>query len=267
MSSDAVKDFWEQQAESFGQSDLATAPDHHYRQLEIREILKHLGDGQRVLDVGCGNGYSTLRFSSAFPSSEFIGVDYSPTMVEHARAAAQNARLEARARFIQADVLDLDALEHSGFDVVVSERCIINLRNWEEQKNAILNMRRKLKPGGKLVLVENTQEGLASLNSLRAEFGLHEIKTRWHNFYVPQKELEEWLPEFFQIDLVENIGNLYYIMSRVLYASLAKRSGEEPDYNHPINEIASHMPTLGNYSFSPNFLYSLTATGSDVPPG
>jgi ubiquinone/menaquinone biosynthesis C-methylase UbiE len=114
MPSDAIKEFWEQQAETFEQSDLATAPDHHYRQLEIREILKHLNDGQRLLDVGYGNGYSTLRFASAFPSSEFIGVDYSPTMVDHAKVAAQNAKLEARVRFTQADVVYLDALDLSG---------------------------------------------------------------------------------------------------------------------------------------------------------
>jgi SAM-dependent methyltransferase len=174
--------------------------------------------------------------------------------------ALDHAKLGERVRFKQSDVLDLGALEDHGFDVIVSERCIINLKDWEEQKAAILNMKWKLRPSGKLLLVENTQEGLAVLNSLRAQFGLHEIKTRWHNFYVPQKQLEEWLPEYFRIDSVENIGNLYYIMSRVLYASLARRSDEEPDYNHPINEIASQLPTLGSYSFSPNFLYRLTSS-------
>lgn len=258
MSIDAIKDFWEQQAHTFGQSDLATAPDHHYRQLEIRETLKHLEDGQRVLDVGCGNGYSTLRFSAAFPTSTFIGIDYSPTMIAHAKAALTSANV-TNVHFARADVLNLDAFEQSGFDAVVSERCIINLKSWDEQKIAILNMKAKLQPGGTLLLVENTQEGLASLNAMRADFGLHEITTRWHNYYVPQKELDEWLPNHFRIESVQNIGNLYYIMSRVLYASLAKNSGKEPDYNHPINELASRMPTLSQYSFSPNFLYVLTA--------
>lgn len=261
MPSDDIKDFWDQQAQTFGQSDLATAPDHYYRQLEIREILKHLADGQRVLDVGCGNGYSTLRFAAAFPSSTFIGIDYSPTMIANANAALTGAPHSSNVHFEEADVLALDTFHETGFDIVISERCIINLRNWDEQKAAILNMSSKLKPGGTLLLVENTQEGLASLNTLRASFDLHEIKTRWHNFYVPQKELENWLPSVFQVISVENIGNLYYIMSRVLYASLAKRLGQEPDYNNAINELAARMPTLGAYHFSPNFLYVLR-----VPP-
>lgn len=259
MNAAKIKDFWEDQAKTHGQSDLATAPDHYYRLLEIREISHHLVDGSRILDVGCGNGYSTIEFAKALPRSTFVGIDYSESMIREAVTAAATNNVSDRVSFLEDDVLSLEAAGDQEFDIVISERCIINLENWEQQQTAILNMKKKLKPGGKLLLVENTQEGLDRLNHLRRSFGLHEIKTRWHNYYVPQAKLEAWLPQHFKVNEIKNIGNLYYIVSRVVYAAYAAQNGEEPRYDHPLNEIASKLPTLGKYQLSPNFLYVLTA--------
>ena len=56
MPEDLIRKFWDQQAALFEESDLATAPDHYYRELEIKHILSHLENGKSILDVGCGNG-------------------------------------------------------------------------------------------------------------------------------------------------------------------------------------------------------------------
>lgn len=256
-----VKNFWDNQATQFGQSDLATAPDHHYRTMEIDRILARLPSAGTVLDVGCGNGYSTLRFAEALPAVKFIAVDYSELMVEHARAALSKSG-RPNVSFHVGNVLSLvDSLahlpDHPKFDCIVSERCLINLANWEEQQQAILQMKALLAPDGVLLLTENTQEGLARLNDLRGAFALPPISVRWHNYYLPQKELEAYLPQHFKVEAVENIGNLYYIISRVVYAKLAALEGQEPRYDHPINEIASQLPSLPDYQYSPNFMYVL----------
>lgn len=262
MEADDVKKFWDNQAEQFGQRDLATAPDHHYRTLEIERILSHLQNRGTVLDVGCGNGYSTLQFAKAFPSAKFIAVDYSEAMINHARAALEQSGL-SNVEFHVGNVLslaDLPAL-HGGsepkIDCIISERCLINLANWDEQQHALLQMKAVLAPYGTIVLTENTQEGLAQLNQLRASLALPSIAVRWHNFYLPQRQLEEFLPRHFKVEGVENIGNLYYIISRVVYAKLAALEGKEPSYDHPINEIASQLPSLPGYQYSPNFIYVL----------
>ena len=83
------------------------------------------------------------------------------------------------------------------------------------------------------------------------------IVVRWHNYYLPQKTLEKSLPENFTIEAVENIGNLYYIISRVVYAKLAALEGKDPEYLNPINKIASQLPSLSSYQYSPNFIYTL----------
>jgi len=261
MNDRAVKQFWDDQAEAFKDSDLATAPDHYYREMEINRILAHLSNGETILDVGCGNGYSTLHFAATLPSSRIVGVDYSEPMIRNANAAlAKRTDLRTRTAFVVGNVLSLESdpvIRKEKFDSVVSERCLINLQNWGEQRAALLQMRQVLKLGGRIILTENTQEGLASLNALRVQFDLPAIVVRWHNKYLPQQELEKFLSKHFTIETIENIGNLYYIISRVVYAKLAALKGKEPEYLHPINKIAAELPSLPNYQYSPNFIYVL----------
>jgi ubiquinone/menaquinone biosynthesis C-methylase UbiE len=260
MPEKTVKQFWNEQAIAFQESDLATAPDHYYREMEIERILSHLKNGASILDVGCGNGYSTLRFARALPASKIMGIDFSESMIDHATAALAKHELRGQVEFSLANVLSLTAdpiVGNKKFDFVVSERCLINLGNWEEQRAALLQMKALLNPNGQIILTENTQEGLANLNGLRENLGLPPIAVRWHNYYMPQKTLEAFLPEHFWVEAVENIGNLYYIISRVVYAKLADLEGKQPEYLHPINKIAAQLPSLPDGRYSPNYIYVL----------
>jgi ubiquinone/menaquinone biosynthesis C-methylase UbiE len=248
-----IREFWDHQAMQFGASDLATAPDSHYRSLEIRHIMEHLRDREHVLDIGCGNGFSTLKFAARFKESTFVGADYSSEMIRAACAQSNDHNVS----FLHADVEALSDYAVGPFDTVISERCLINLGDWERQRLALLEMKKIIKPTGKIILVENFKEGLQNLNQLRQQFGLHAIPVRWHNSYLPYSEFSQFAKEHFEIEYEENIGNLYYLMSRVLYATLCKTDGTEPEYGHAINEIASRLPSLGTHHYSPNFLHVL----------
>ncbi len=257
-----VRAFWDQQAKEHGPSDLATNPDPHYRALEIESILRVISaiKHETILDVGCGNGYTTRAIAKKFPESEVTGVDFSENMINEAtRLVTPNTD------FCVADILSLsrnEILRGRKYDVVLSTRCLINLANWEEQKIGILEMRKMLVPDGRMILVENVQEGLDNLNDLRAKFGLEKIEPPWHNKYLPNDGIRAFIEEIkgnlLSMEYVENIGNLYYLLSRVLYAKLCKDQGIEPDYNNPINAIASQVPTMGEYyACSPNYMFVL----------
>ncbi|MCL5666509.1 MAG: class I SAM-dependent methyltransferase [Patescibacteria group bacterium] len=259
MDKKKVKKFWDEQATVFGESQLATAPDTYYRGLEIEQIAAYLQEGKSILDVGCGNGYSTFIFAKKFPKSNFVGLDYSQNMINFARSAQKRqVKLKNRLDFHVGDVLSLSEHEeilNKKFDLIISERCLINLYNWDEQKKAILEMKKMLKPGGRIILCENTQEGLKRLNRLRKPLGLPEIKIRWHNYYMPEEKFLEFAKKQFRILDINNIGSLYYIISRVVYAKLSAMENKDPDYQNPINMIAAKLPLLGN--FSPNFIFVL----------
>lgn len=259
-------EFWEYQAQTHGGSDLATNPDPHYRKLEIESILRVIGSVKHdtILDVGCGNGYTTRAIAKKFPEATVTGVDFSARMIAEAITP-----ILPNQEYCVGDVLSLSRnkkLDVGYYDVVISTRCLINLANWPEQKLGILEMRKMLAPDGRLVLVENVQEGLDNLNAIRVGIGLPPVKVRWHNKYLPQADLQKFFGDIrghlLTQEYTENIGNFYYMCSRVLYAKMCQDQGITPDYNNPINEIASKLPTMGEfYACSPNFLIVLKNEG------
>lgn len=253
-------EFWDDQARQHGASDLATNPDQHYRKLEIESILRVIENmpHDNILDVGCGNGYTASQIEEKFIDVQIDGVDFSEEMIREANTHYSSHNIS----FGVGDVLALSrstGLRAGQYDVVLSTRCLINLANWEEQKIGILEMRKMLKPDGRLILVENFQEGLDNLNSVRNALGLPDIKTRWHNKYLPMVKFRDFLKTgLFDLEYSENIGNFYYMASRVIEAKIAQMEGREPDYNSPINAVASQMPTLGEYyAVSPNYMIIL----------
>ncbi len=254
-----VKEFWDSMAEKHGSSNLATAPDGHYRKLEINKIIDAIAGVHHhtILDVGCGNGYTTKKIADWLPESEIIGIDYSEAMIIEANKEPLDG-----VQFFHGDALSLSTLpelKDRKFDVVLSSRCLINLDGWAKQQEAIQEMLGMIAKGGALILVENCKEGLANLNRLRDQFGLPAIKERWHNHLLSREELFKYM---YYSDMYlqhkENIGNLYYVASRVIYAKMCQDERVEPNYDHPINWIASALPTMGDYEYSPNYLFVYT---------
>ena len=59
-----IKDFWIRQAAEYGQSPSVSWSDYRVIEMEIRELVRRLDDGDKVLDVGCANGFSTIQLAS-----------------------------------------------------------------------------------------------------------------------------------------------------------------------------------------------------------
>jgi len=78
-------------------------------------IERHCPPPARILDVGCGPGWSDIYLSSA--GYDVTGVDHEPRLVAHARDLA--VRMRVSAAFEQADAFDLEPY-HDRFDLVYS---------------------------------------------------------------------------------------------------------------------------------------------------
>jgi SAM-dependent methyltransferase len=96
--------------------------------------------GERVLDVGCGAGQTSIDAARA--GGRVLGVDVSARMLERARQ-----RAEGSAEFVLADA-QTHPFEPASFDVVIS-RC--GLMFFADPDAAFANLRRALRPGGRLV--------------------------------------------------------------------------------------------------------------------
>ncbi|MDD3581415.1 MAG: methyltransferase domain-containing protein [Desulfobacca sp.] len=85
-----IKAYWEERAELYLADPASTTNDVYLRELDILTIVQVLktllGAGpKKVLDVGCGEGYSTLKVAQELPHVSFTGIDYSPNMIRLAR--------------------------------------------------------------------------------------------------------------------------------------------------------------------------------------
>jgi ubiquinone/menaquinone biosynthesis C-methylase UbiE len=106
--------------------------------------------GDRILDVGCGTGFFVRLLAEAVgPKGEVVGVDAAPEMVAH---AAARSRSLANCRF---EVGSAGALVYpdGDFDIVVSSLTLHHLAP-EDQLPAITEMRRLLRPSGRLLVAE-----------------------------------------------------------------------------------------------------------------
>ena len=92
--------------------------------------------GERILDLGCGDGALTEKLAAA--GAEVVGVDASESMIEAARARGLDVR-----------VLDGHALDFDGaFDAVFSNAAL----HWMLDPDAVIaGVHRALEPGGRFV--------------------------------------------------------------------------------------------------------------------
>jgi len=108
--------------------------------LEQLERLPLRGD-EVVIDAGCGSGRVTAELARRVPRGRVYGVDVSPSMVEHARAA-----LGQRATILGQDLVELELPEP--VDAVFSNATF----HWIHDHDALFAaLVRALRSGGRLV--------------------------------------------------------------------------------------------------------------------
>lgn len=105
--------------------------------------------GQACLDVGCGCGQTTLQLAERVaPGGRVSGLDLSAPMLEHATTRARQAGV-ALATFERGDA-QIHPFEPASLDLVFSR---FGVMFFENPVAAFANLRRALKPTGKLVFV------------------------------------------------------------------------------------------------------------------
>ena len=108
-------------------------------------------DGSKVLEVACGSGEMFRRILKANPGGMNIGVDLSPKMAAFTQRRATH-KAPQTASFCQATDVRQLPFRGESFDTVVC--CyLFELLGCTDIEAALLEVRRVLKPGGRLVLV------------------------------------------------------------------------------------------------------------------
>lgn len=254
-----VKDYWDRRAREAAGKLEATTNDIWLRELEVNtivETLKALGLDRdaRLADLGCGDGLAAVRIARAFPELSVLGLDYSENMLELARQRlrtemALHPEIRQRVTFVIGDVTKLDAsLGDQLYEVILTDRCLINLDSQRRQYDAIRQIAEHVKPGGTYIAIENFVEGHNNMNAARRSVGIEEIPIRWHNLYFSEKKFVSRCEKYFDHIEISDFSSSYYFATRVIYSALCWMQGVEPDYNHEIHQLAVRLPSFGQLS-------------------
>jgi demethylmenaquinone methyltransferase / 2-methoxy-6-polyprenyl-1,4-benzoquinol methylase len=115
--------------------------DRRWRRITIDETVRA---DDRVLDACCGTG--DLAIGARSRGADVVGLDFSERMLERA------ARKEPQIEWVQGDVLALP-FEDASFDAVTVG---FGVRNVEDLEAGVRELRRVLRPGGRLGILEIT---------------------------------------------------------------------------------------------------------------
>jgi ubiquinone/menaquinone biosynthesis C-methylase UbiE len=150
-------------------------------------LVMSLPDGpyRRVLDVGCGTGFSAAAMVRRFPGVEtLVGVDPARGMLDvFAGKLADFPGVDVQLR--AEDVMEM-GVEDGSFDAVI---CAMALHWFPDKPGAIARMGRALRPGGVMGILTAGHGGEDAWRELLERVGAPEPWTGW--FAVNQLDLDQ----------------------------------------------------------------------------
>lgn len=147
---------------------------------ECTIILRWLNprSGEKILDVGCGEGYLSEKIASC--GALVKAIDLNPKAIASARTRVKNERLEFR----EVDAAQLDYPE-AFFDKIVSF-CVIE--HFVDDEQVLRQLARMLKPGGRLVF---SADSLSNPGIAENEREKHRRRYAVNSFYTKEKIVEK----------------------------------------------------------------------------
>ena len=222
-----VQKYWDR-------DDVESMYDKYLLNAEIELIKKYIPKNTKLLDAGCGEGEPALAYS-AIPGVMIHAVDFSETRLKKAKT-----RLRGRSNVIlkQVDFLKPHKLDND-YDIVISQRFLINLLRWELQKQVLLDLMGMLRPHGKLLMLEGSKQGVESLNVFRKILKLPPIPIKWHNLFFDDKRLIKFMTGK-KYSLVKEDGlGTYFFLTRGIRPFFDKKL----NWNCMFNRIACNRET------------------------
>jgi len=211
----------------------------------INSFIRYKTD-KKILEVGCGDGYMLSILSMNHDRNKYWGIDYTEKMIEQATNRMKMNETDCHLFCDDVRTVDFPACF---FDIIYSQRCLINLFNWEEQKKALDRIHTLLDFGGYYLLIEAFTDGLENNNKARTESGLPSLKPSIYNTYFDKEKFFKYIQDKFIVyevpTIQHNFLSTHYFISRVLHALVTK--GKQVT-NTEFVKFYSTLPPTGNYS-------------------
>lgn len=243
-----IKKFWYKASLTVLDKDglLPTARDPYLQEAIEKIILKYLNKKSNILDIGCGNGMSSIKFAK---KAKFVhGIDYIDNFIHQSR---KNSKKVKNMNFSVADVINLPSNFINKYNTVITIRCLINLPTWNLQKKAFKQIAKCLQKGGIYFCSEGWDEGNHKLNDERRKLRLKEIKVVKYNKMIKKKLFENEINKYFYIKDFKSTG-VYYFISRLIHPYLKKP--KNPLHKDKLNAIAFEIQNKTDLTGAVDFL-------------
>jgi ubiquinone/menaquinone biosynthesis C-methylase UbiE len=156
----------------------------------------------KVLEIGMGSGLHVQQLKTNFPNGEYLGLDYSETMVEQSKMNNPNTV------FYCADAADLP-FENNFLDVVLSINTVYFLPEPLKVFKAIYN---SLKVGGVFCLGKRTLEDLNTLQHI-TQHGFRKISADEVSLLMQQAGFKNITVQVFQDPPIKNLEKPFQLHS------------------------------------------------------
>lgn len=135
----------------------------------ILECAK-IENGEKILDIGCGNGKQCFLFAGHFPNTKIIGIDISEELLNEAQVKAKEQGFKIK--FFQWNMNRGMPFDHNVFDLVT---CCFTIYYADDLDWIIREIHRILKPKGRVFLSGPTPENKKQFYQLHKEVSKAEI--------------------------------------------------------------------------------------------
>jgi demethylmenaquinone methyltransferase/2-methoxy-6-polyprenyl-1,4-benzoquinol methylase len=139
---------------------LSAGIDRRWRRRAIRSL--ELSGCERILDVCAGTADVAIEAARAAADGRVIGVDFAGAMLRIGAGKVQRLGLAGRVSLVRGDAANLPV----GAESVDALTIAFGIRNVENTRGACTEMRRVLKPGGRLAILEFAIPTLPGLRGL-----------------------------------------------------------------------------------------------------
>lgn len=217
-------------------NDVESMYDKNLLNAEIDLIKKHIPIKAKILDAGCGEGEGTFVYSS-IKGVLVHAVDFSETRL---RKASSILKERKNVTLKKVDFLGEYSLDND-YDIIISQRFLINIMKWDLQKKVLLDLMELLKKGGKLLILEGSIKGMDSLNEFRAIYGLEPIPIKWHNLFLDDDQLIEFMSQNGYKLLKEEGMGIFFLLTRGVRPIIDKVL----NWDHEFNRISASPQVNG----------------------
>ena len=167
---------------------LSVNTDKRWRRLVRQRLENELSDPNAlILDVACGTGDLSIELQQ-HSNAKVIGMDFCRPML--AIAKEKNAKNQLSIPYIEGDGMNLSFTDKT-FDAVTIAFGLRNFSNWE---NGLRELRRVLKPGGKLAILEFSSPVIPGFRQL-FQFYFSNILPRIGGAVSGSRGAYEYLPD------------------------------------------------------------------------